>query len=560
MRRGLAGSLAPTVAALAAAAVHVLAALHLDARAPTDGEARLAAGVYAAGGGAVGPVPLPLPDLLAARQLAAVTAPLPGSWSVWETAQAGALVFGLLTAVLLWPVLRRLGCGGGPTALGVTLVGVAPPAVALHSSVTAAAVGVPWLLLAAVLAGRGWLRRGAAALAMLVAVVTAPLVGAAVLALATHAVVEGTLSRTWGRARRVAAGLVVGAAAVAVAVAVSGDRPLAGVAAPPLPHGAAVTVAVIGIVLVAAGWSVRWVRPLLSPTVLLLVALLAPGPGRLAAALAVLPFLATVLAAVAEEVAVRVGTRALWPVPVVATGAALVATVLLLPVPGRAPASGPSTVMSWMDEQMPGATLHADALDRAELIEAGFPAARLRELGAPVSSNDAVLLGARPGAAPAGTCSTGELRATLPWWGGARAQLCGAADPVTSDETEQAGRVRVGTALAGNHGLQRGPSATDLLTTGRVDPRLMIVLSVLASSHTLVISDFPTAPYEPGDVLRRQVLLTSVDGLPAASGPTFLRDWLDGQHAPFVPAVVRVEDGGLMVGYRAPTPAGLLPG
>jgi len=559
MRRGPAGSLAP-VAALAAAAVHVLAALHLDAHAPTDGEARLAAGVYAAGGGAVGPVPLPLPDLLAARQLAAVTAPLPGSWSVWETAQAGALVFGLLTAVLLWPVLRRLGCGSGPTALGVTLVGVTPPAVALHSSVTAAAVGVPWLLLAAVLAGRGWLRRGAAALAMLMAVVTAPLIGAAVLALAAHAVVDGTLSRTWGRLRRVAAGLVVGAAAVAVAVAVSGDRPLAGVAAPPLPHGAAVTVAVIGIVLVAAGWSVRWVRPLLSPTVLLLVALLAPGPGRLAAALAVLPFLATVLAAVAEEVAVRVGTRALWPVPVVATGAALVATVLLLPVPGRAPASGPSTVMSWMDEQMPGATLHADALDRAELIEAGFPAARLRELGAPVSSNDAVLLGARPGAAPAGTCSTGELRATLPWWGGARAQLCGAADPVTSDETEQAGRVRIGTALAGNHGLQLGPSAADLLTTGRVDPRLMIVLSVLAGSHTLVISDFPTAPYEPGDALRRQVLLMSVDGLPAAAGPTFLRDWLDGQHAPFVPAVVRVEDGGLVVGYRAPTPAGLLPG
>ena len=537
MRRGPAGSLAP-VAALAAAAVHVLAALHLDAHAPTDGEARLAAGVYAAGGGAVGPVPLPLPDLLAARQLAAVTAPLPGWWSVWETAQVGALVFALLTAVLLWPVLRRLGCGGGPTALGVTLVGVTPPAVALHSSATAAAVGVPWLLLAAVLAGRGWLRRGAAALAMLVAVVTAPLIGAAVLALAAHAVVDGTLSRTWGRPRRVAAGLVVGAAAVALAVAASGDRPPAGVVAPPLPHGAAAAVALTGIVLVASGWWVRWVRPLLSPTVLLLVALLAPGPGRAAAALAVLPFLAMVLAAVAEEGVVRGRTRALWPVPVVATGATLVATVLLLPVPGRAPAPGPSTVMGWMDEQMPpGTTLHADALDRAELIEAGFPAARLRELGAPVTSHDAVLLGARPGAAPAGTCSTGELRATLPWWGGAQAQLCGAADPVASDETEQAGRIRIGTALAGNHGLQLGPSAADLLTTGRVDPRLMIVLSVLAGSHTLVISDFPTAPYEPDDVLRRQVLLTSVDGLPAAAGPRFLRDWLNGQHAPFVPAV-----------------------
>jgi hypothetical protein len=88
----------------------------------------------------------------------------------------------------------------------------------------------------------------------------------------------------------------------------------------------------------------------------------------------------------------------------------------------------------------------------------------------------------------------------------------------------------------------------------------MIVLSVLASSHTLAVSDFPAAPYEPGDTLRRQVLLTSVDGSPVATGPTFLRAWLDGQHAPFVPAVVRVEDGGLLVGYRAPTPAGLLPG
>ena len=76
------------------------------------------------------------------------------------------------------------------------------------------------------------------------------------------------------------------------------------------------------------------------------------------------------------------------------------------------------------------------------------------------------------------------------------------------------------------------------------------------------MSDFPTAPYEPADSLRRQVLLGSVDGLPTAdtTGPAFLREWLAGQHAPFVPAVVRVDDGGLLVGYRAPTPAGLLPG
>ena len=211
----------------------MLSALRLDAHAPTDGEARLAAAVYAAGGGEIGPVPLPLPDLLAARQLAAVAAVLPAGTSVWATAQVGALAFGLLTAVLLWPILRRLGCGGGPTALGVTLVGVTPPAVALHSSVLAAAVGVPWrcsprywpgadgcdVLPRFRGAGGGGDRR---------------LVGAAVLALAAHAIVEGTLSRRWtcrarhrpGRRRR---------GGGRVAVAASGSGPLARVAAPPLP-------------------------------------------------------------------------------------------------------------------------------------------------------------------------------------------------------------------------------------------------------------------------------------------------------------------------------------
>ena len=416
--------------------------------------------------------------------------------------------------MLLWPVLRRLGCGGGPTALGIALVGVTPPAVALHSAVTGAAVAVPWLLLAAVLAGRGWLRRVAAGGAVVVAALTAPLVGAAVLALAAHAVLDGTVSRRPGRVVRVGVGIVLAAAAVALAVAAAGHGPLVGIAGP-LAGRVVVTVLAAGVVLVVAGWRVRWVRPLLSPAVLLLAALLAPGPGRTVAALAVLPFLAVVLAAVAEALAVRVPGWLRWPLPALAGGAAAVGTVLLLPVPGRGAEPAPSLLLGWMDEQMPpGTTLHADALDRAELIEAGFPAARLRSLGAPVTAADAVLLATRPGAVPTGSCAAGELRATLPWWGGAPAELCGATDPVAMDEAERAGRIRIGTALAGNRGLQLGPDAAELLTSGRVDPRLMIVLSVLATSHTLAVSDFPTAPYEPADSLRRQVLLGSVDGLP----------------------------------------------
>ena len=281
MRRGPAGVvLAPALAVAAAAAVHVLAALHLDTRAPTDGEARLAAAVYAASGGAVGPVPLPLPDLLAARQLAAVTALVPpGTWAVWATVQVGALACGLLTAVLLWPVLRRLGCGGGPTALGIALVGVTPPAVALHSAVTGAAVAVPWLLLAAVLAGRGWLRRVAAGGAVVVAALTAPLVGAAVLALAAHAVVDGTVSRRPGRVVRVGVGIVMAAAAVALAVAAVGPRAARGDRGTARGSRGWSPSLAAGVVLVVAGWRVRWVRPLLSPAVLLLVGAARPGSG-----------------------------------------------------------------------------------------------------------------------------------------------------------------------------------------------------------------------------------------------------------------------------------------
>jgi hypothetical protein len=235
-RPGL-GRVAPAVATAAALVVHILAALRLDARAPTGDEARLAAGVYAAGSGPVGPVPLSFPEVLAARQLAAVTALVPdGTWSVWATAQIGVLTVGLLTAVLVWPVLRRLGCGNGPTALGVALVGVTPPAVAAHSTVVAAAVAVPWLLVAALLIGRSRVRQVAAVVAVLVAVFTAPLVGAAVLALAAYAIFDGTVSRRLGRALRVAGGVVVGLAAVGLTVA-SSHGPEPGAAAPPLSGG-----------------------------------------------------------------------------------------------------------------------------------------------------------------------------------------------------------------------------------------------------------------------------------------------------------------------------------
>ena len=224
-----------------------------------------------------------------------------------------------------------------------------------------------------------------------------------------------------------------------------------------------VSVLAAGVVLVVAGWRVRWVRPLLSPAVLLLVALLAPGPGRTVAALTALPFLAVVLAAVAEEITDRVPGWLRWPLPALAGGAAVVGTVLLLPVPGQGAEPAPSLLLGWMDEQ---STRHRLARRRAgpgRADRGGVPGGTAAVAGRPVTAADAVLLATRPGAAPTGSCAAGELRATLPWWGGAPAELCGAGDPVATDEAERAGRIRIGTALAGNPGLQLGPHATELL-------------------------------------------------------------------------------------------------
>jgi hypothetical protein len=203
--------------------------------------------------------------------------------------------------------------------------------------------------------------------------------------------------------------------------------------------------------------------------------------------------------------------------------------------------------------------LHADPLDRAELVAAGFPPERLRGLGEPLGDVDVVLLAARPQApaAPA-HCAAGTLLATLPRPGGAPAEVCGARAAADDAEPERPSRARIGTALAGNPGLRLDPAAAELLRRGDVDPRVMIVLVALTGAHSLAV-DFPAAALEPPGTLRRQVLVRSVDGAPVAPGPSALRGWLDGQLPPYVPDVLRDDAGCLLVGYRDPAPSGLLP-
>ena len=510
--------------------------------------------------GRVGAVALPWVERSAARQLGALTAVLPGGSSVWAAACTAALLLGAVSAVLLWAVVRRLGCGGVPTALAVAVAGVTPPALALHSSPSTAVVGLPWLLLAALLAWRGRALGVVAGVAAVVAALTAPLLGAVLLALAASVVLDRTRSGVPARSRGVPPAAVLGVAAVATAVAAAGSGPLAGRAAPVVGTGAAVTGAVCGLVLVAvAARRAGWTRPLLVPTVVVLAVLLVPGPGRAAAALTALVLLAVVVAAVADDVASRVPAPARAGVGVAALAAAAVAALMAAPLRPPAPArADPGPLLAWAGVQR--GALHADPLDRADLLLAGFPAERLRDRGAPVADDDVVLLAERPGA-PATHCAAGTLLATLPRPGGAPAEVCAAHAPVTDpDPAGRAGRARIGTALAGNPSLTLEPGAAELLRAGDVDPRLVIVLAALSGAHTLAVADFPAAPLEPGAAVRRQVLVTAVDGAPAGGdAPSALRDWLRGQHPPYVPAVVRGDAAGLLVGYGDTAPPGLVP-
>jgi hypothetical protein len=125
--------------------------------------------------------------------------------------------------------------------------------------------------------------------------------------------------------------------------------------------------------------------------------------------------------------------------------------------------------------------------------------------------------------------------------------------------TEQTARARLGSALARNPSLELQPEAAAALQAGLVDPRLVLVLADLASPRRLTVDAFPVEPLEPPYALRRHVLLSAVDGLPASGDPQpQVRTWFTGRQSPFVPNSIEVRGEALLIGYPAPTPTGLI--
>jgi hypothetical protein len=446
---------------------------------------------------------------------------------------------------------------------------VLPPVVALHAGITAAAPAAVWLVLAAAFAALARRRLAPTAVAAALAALTAPLAAAALLALAAHVVHARVVGGRLPTGARVALSSALGVAAVATAAAAAGTGPLAGIGGPAVGLPTMVTIVVVGAALVVLAWTRhRELRPALTPAVLLLAVAVVPGPARSAALLLALPFLAVLAGVVAEPVAAAVPAAratAVTAVPLAALASALVVGLLVVVNARPAPVV---TLAGWATSELgPEAVLRADPLDRAELVANGVPPERLRDLTAPAAPNDLMMITDRPpngvsDSAPPRCVAIAMLATVVRGSGGAPTVVCPAA-PLQPDAAvaEQAGRARFGAALADNPSLELQPAADAALRAGIVDPRVVLVLADLASPRRLAIADFPVAPFEPPYALRRHVLLTAVDGMPASGEPLpLLRTWLAGQQRPFVPSSVVPEGPALLIGFSAPTPPGLLGG
>jgi hypothetical protein len=545
-------------------------ALRADQFVATAGEARLAAAAFEARGADVGTIVLPAADSFAVRQFAVVATLLPtGGASVVDAARFAALALGFVSVMLLWPVLRHLGAGPVPAAVAAGLVGVVPPIVALHAAITAAAPATAWLVLAATLIAIARRQVVFAAVAAGLAVLTAPLAAACLLALVAHLLHARVVGVGLPEAARTPLSTALGVAALFTAAAAAGNGPLAGVGGPAVGIGVTVVLVGAGLVLVGLAWMQHpEMRPALSPALLLLAVAVVPGAARAAALLLVLPFLAVVFALLAEPVVAAVPeTRRTATAALPLTALALALVVGLLAVVNARP-TPPVSLAAWANSELgPNAVLRADPLDRAELLADGVAAERLRDLSGPARSNELVMSTERPtnGVATQAVphCAAIATLASVPRGaGGSPTAVCPAApvEPAAA-AAEQAGRARFGSALARNPSLELQPAAAAALEAGIVDPRIVLMLADLASPRRLAVADFPVAPYEPPYALRRKVMLTAVDDLPASGDPQpLLRSWLSSQQPPFVPGSIEVEGQALLIAYPAPTPAGLLTG
>jgi hypothetical protein len=84
-----------------------------------------------------------------------------------------------------------------------------------------------------------------------------------------------------------------------------------------------------------------------------------------------------------------------------------------------------------------------------------------------------------------------------------------------------------------------------VLATQDVDPRLLALLAALAADHQITVADLPELPGDAGDVPRRAVAISSVDGTGVTTyrGLNDLTAWFEAQQAPYRPVDMRLTWG-----------------
>jgi hypothetical protein len=131
-------------------------------------------------------------------------------------------------------------------------------------------------------------------------------------------------------------------------------------------------------------------------------------------------------------------------------------------------------------------------------------------------------------------------------------------DPGATDaRVGDADQVAAGRQLAANPALTLSEEARAQLTAGQVDSRIILVLAQLLADRPMTISDFPLVAAQ-SDVVRRQVLIETVDGRPAGEDAA-LQGWFAALEAPFAASGVDPSPRGLLITFPPGEPEALLP-
>ena len=554
-------------------------------------------------------------DTAAALQIATYSLwrGLIGPTSALVQARETMLVASVISALLVWALVRRLGLSTPAAIAAAFLTALTPWALDAHRLVEPANLAVPWLLAGFLLSTPKTRRRlvaGPAALCLAIAVVTSPLVGVVLLAGLAASYAIGDVGERWSTPRRIAVVSALAVAAVLLLAALAGafgDRlALAETVALPDPGPVDLVLVIAAVVASLAALRVRWLQPFALVFIVLAISAAAlPDPVRTPALLLAVPAGAVLLAALAESAvqwlagAWRFGTM---PRRLAAVGIAVVVLVAGGVAAAAAPDSRSSTgtdggvaARRWIENNLGDeAVLVADDVVWPELVDAGIPTDRLVSytgLGDHEKASTQLVQAALDGKAgapqvfvigrrTAGMASVVQLARTadqrsLPLarlGPGRRTEIRqvfpdpAGAQRVASRETVT--RRTISVELAQNPGLVLTGDARSVLAAGQVDPRLLSVLASLAARQRIGVSSFPPASGELGvgtaetAPLRRRVRITSVDGAPiaaSAASTQLLQRWLAAQLPPYRPASVVVVAGqGLDLTYLAPSPTGLL--